>query len=150
MGGVPNIRITQFDLGNKSGDFPITVTLVAQEACQIRDTALEAARVVANRFMVKTAGAQGYHLKVKIYPYCVLRQNKQATGAGADRVSQGMRAAFGKAVGSAARVKVGQGIITVRTTPSQFHNAKEALRKAGMKLPTPCKIIIEKGESLVA
>jgi large subunit ribosomal protein L10e len=149
MGGVPASRITQFDLGNINGDFPIVITLIAQEACQIRHIALEAARIAANRQMVKKAGSLGFHLKIRIHPTIVLRENKQATGAGADRVSMGMRKSFGKSVGTAARVKTGQSLITIRTNRSHFNTAKSALRRAGMKLPTPCSIIIEEGESLV-
>ena len=150
MGGVPLSRITQFDMGNTKGDFPITVSLMAKENCQIRHLSLEAARIAANRQMAKRAGSLGYHLKILIYPHIVLRENKQATGAGADRVSQGMRKAFGKAVGTAARVRKNQYLITIRTSKVFFQNAKDALRKASMKLPTPCSIIIDKGEELVS
>ncbi len=150
MSGVPLSRIQQFDMGNAKAEFPIKISLVAKESCQIRHVALEAARIAANRFMVKRAGSLGYHLKMLIYPHIVLRENKQATGAGADRVSQGMRKAFGKAVGTAARIKRDQNLITIRTSKAFFLNAKEALRRAGMKLPTPCYISIDQGEELVA
>jgi large subunit ribosomal protein L10e len=93
--------------------------------------------------MHKRAGVQNYHLKVRIYPHHVLRENKQATGAGADRVSDGMRKAFGKAVGTAARVRSGQKVLTIRTHEQFVQDAKSALRKAGMKLPSPFSIIIE-------
>lgn len=150
MGGVPASRITQFDLGNRSGDFPIELSLVAKETCHIRHTALEAARITANRTISRKAGPIGYHLKIRIYPHHVLRENKQATGAGADRVSQGMRKAFGKLVGTAARVPAGQKVVTIRTNKQHFLTAKDALRKAGMKLPTPISIVIDKGEDLVS
>jgi large subunit ribosomal protein L10e len=80
----------------------------------------------------------------------VLRENKQATGAGADRVSDGMRKAFGKAVSTAARVESGQSLMSVRTTKANFQIAKEALKRASMKLPTPCRIVVEKGQELVS
>ena len=99
--------------------------------------------------MTRKAGALGYHLKIRVYPHHVLRENKQATGAGADRVSQGMRKSFGKAVGSAARIQPGQKIMTIRTSKSNFFFAKEALRRASMKLPTPASLVIDKGEDLV-
>ena len=109
IGGVPNNRIHQFHVGNRraaeTGQFSVVVELVANNDCQIRHTALEAARVISNSTIRKQAGAQGYALRVHTYPHHVLRENKQATGAGADRVSQGMRCAFGKNVGTAARVK---------------------------------------------
>jgi large subunit ribosomal protein L10e len=142
MGGVPNPRITQFDLGNSEGDFPVRISLVAEEACQIRHNALEAARISANRYISKRAGQQ-YHLKIKPYPHIVLRENKVAVGAGADRISDGMRGAFGTPVGTAARVKAGQEIMIIRTIKANVGHAKTALRKAMYKLPTPCRIVVE-------
>jgi large subunit ribosomal protein L10e len=150
MGGVPAPRITQFDLGNPKGDFPLKITLKGKEACQIRHNALEAARIAAVRHLNKKAGAVNYHMKIRVYPCNVLRENKQATGAGADRVSDGMRKAFGKAVGTAARIDPGQSLISVSTTKAHFITAKEALKRASMKLPTPCAIVIEKGVNLVS
>ena len=149
MGGVPGSRITQFDLGDKTGNFNVVVSLVAEERCQIIHNALEATRVSANRVMLKGCGASGYHLKVRVYPHEVLRENKQASGAGADRVSQGMRQSFGKAIGTAARVEVGQAIMTVRVTPERFSIVKEAFRKANTKLPIPTRLVIEQGEEEV-
>ena len=83
------------------------------------------------------AGPQGYSLRIRVYPHQILRENKQATGAGADRVSQGMRCAFGKNVGTAARVQKNQKIITIQTNEANFSAAKDALRKANCKLPSP-------------
>ncbi len=150
MGGVPAPRINQFDQGNPNGDFPVEFTLRVKEACQIRHTALEAARISANRLLTKKAGATNFYLKIRTYPHNVLRENKLATGAGADRVSSGMRAAFGKAVGTAARVTPGQPIITVRVPLSAVAAAKEALWSASLKLPTPCFVKVEKGGELLA
>jgi large subunit ribosomal protein L10e len=146
MGGVPASRITQFDLGNRNGDFAISLSLVAKEQCQVRHTALESARIAANRFMSKRAGNLGFHLKIRIHPHNVLRENKQATGAGADRVSQGMRSAFGKPVSTAARVQSGQKLISIRTTKPHYLAAKSALRRASMKLPTPCTVELDYGD----
>ncbi len=149
MGGVPATRITQFDLGNVTGEFPIVITVLAEEPCQIRHTALEACRRALNRYVEKKVGPANYHIKVRVYPHNVLRENKQATGAGADRVSMGMRAAFGKAVGTAARVSKGQPLLTIRTTKEGFPGMKEGLRRGRMKLPTPTRVVFEKGAELV-
>jgi large subunit ribosomal protein L10e len=150
MGGVPGSKITLFDMGNLSRDFPVSLSLTAEEACQIRHNALEAARISANRYLIRQVGRMNFHLKIRLYPHQVLRERKLATGAGADRVSSGMRGAFGKAVGTAARVKTGQRIISVGVEERNFDMAKEALRRASYKLPTPCKIMIDKGKELVA
>jgi len=143
MGGVPQIRISQFDIGDPRTKFPVKIHLVAAEACQIRHIALEAARISANRYIAKKAG-NAYHLKLRLYPHNVLRENKIATGAGADRISEGMRAAFGAPVGTAARVKPGTKVFTISTTEDHVDDAKEALRKGGVKLPTPWRIEIER------
>ena len=145
MGGVPASRITQFVLGNKTEDFPVEVSLSSLEKCMVRHNALESARITVNRAMEKKVGAANYRIHIRVYPHVVLRENKQATGAGADRVSQGMRAAYGKAVGTAAEIKPNQIIITVETTESFIEQAKAALRKAGMKIPSPCKVNVNVG-----
>jgi large subunit ribosomal protein L10e len=142
MGGIPNSRLTQFVMGNKTATFPVTVSLVVKEQCQIRHTSLEAARITVNRTMEKRIGQTNYRLRIRVFPHMILRENKQATGAGADRVSQGMRASFGKIVSIAARVKKNQTIIDLETDAKNIQQAKIALRKAGMKLPSPCHIVV--------
>jgi large subunit ribosomal protein L10e len=144
MGGIPASRITQFVLGNKSEEFPMEVSLYSLEKCNVRHNALESARITVNRAMEKKVGSANYRLSVRVYPHVVLRENKQATGAGADRVSQGMRASYGKIVSIAAQVKPNQKIITIETTEQFVEDAKNALRKAGMKIPSPCKVNIGK------
>ena len=140
MGGIPTSRITQFVLGNKTAKFPVLLSLTSNERCNIRHNALESARVTINRAMEKRVGTQNFRVMIRVYPHVVLRENKQATGAGADRVSQGMRAAYGKNVGTAAEVQADQIIMTVETTEQFIQASKEALRKAGMKLPSPCSV----------
>ncbi len=145
MGGVPASRLNQFEMGDLRGEFPITMSLRVENRVQIRHTALEAGRIAANRVLSKV-GAANYHLTVRVFPHVVLRENKLATGAGADRVSSGMRNGFGKNVGTAARLERGQAVFTVRCTPSTFNSAKTALWKASMKMPSPCFIEIEEGQ----
>jgi large subunit ribosomal protein L10e len=139
MGGVPGSRLVQFDMGNLTEDFPLEMSLVVEEGCQIRHTALEAARVVINR-RLQDLGRANFRLKIRVYPHHILRENKQATGAGADRVSEGMRLSFGKAVGSAARVYPGQKVISVYTLLPNLEKVKDALRHGAHKLPTPSRI----------
>jgi large subunit ribosomal protein L10e len=143
MGGVPGSKIVQFEMGNLSSEFPLEAHLVVTESCQIRHTALEAARIAINRRLMKEVGRMNFHFKIRVYPHHVLRENKQATGAGADRVSEGMRLSFGKPVGTAARVESKQKIFTIYTTPQYMEKAKDALRHGGHKLPSPSYILID-------
>ncbi|KAF5087496.1 MAG: 50S ribosomal protein L16 [Methanoculleus horonobensis] len=144
MGGVPGSKIVQFDMGNLTEEYPVELSIVAEEACQIRHTALEAARIGINRQLQKEVGRANFHLKIRTFPHHVLRENKQATGAGADRVSEGMRLAFGKAVGTAARVDKGQKVFSVWTSPQYVEKAKVSLKRGIYKLPTPARIIEER------
>ncbi len=151
MGGVPPSKITIFDMGELAAadKFQLELSLYAKKACQITHNALEASRVAVNRVLLEKTGKSGYYLKFRLYPHEVLRENKQATGAGADRVSDGMRLAFGKAVGLAAKVVKGQKIITARVNVQHFLAAKEALKRGAAKLPIPCGISIDKGRELL-
>lgn len=139
IGGVPHLRVGQFVTGNRKGQFDLELELVAEEKCQITDNALEAARITVTRSLSRKLGDKNFKAHILIYPHHVLRENKQASGAGADRVSQGMRCAFGKKVGNAARVNAGQPVIRVWVNEANFEVGKDALRKASMKLPTPCR-----------
>ena len=144
MGGVPGSKVVQYDMGNLQADFPVAVSITVDEKCQIRHTAMEAARININRKLVKDIGRMNFHLKLRTFPHHILRENKQATGAGADRVSQGMRSAFGKPVGSAARVEVNQKIFTCYTTVANADKVKEIMKHGIYKLPSPGRIVVEK------
>lgn len=148
--GIPGSRITFFERGDPNADFPIQLSLVSEEKGQIRHTALESARISANRHMMKEAGEKNYYLKLRVYPHQILRENPIALGAGADRISDGMRKSFGRPIGLAARVSRGQKIITIRTTKEFYKGAKEALRQARMKLPLPAKRSLDKGSDIIS
>ncbi|ONH80234.1 hypothetical protein BON23_0808 [Saccharomyces cerevisiae] len=64
--------------------------------------------------------------------------------AGADRLQQGMRGAWGKPHGLAARVDIGQIIFSVRTKDSNKDVVVEGLRRARYKFPGQQKIILSK------
>jgi large subunit ribosomal protein L10e len=139
MGGIPHCRITQFDTGNVHQRYKHEFTMVTEEAGHVQDKALEAARVTIVRVMDKAA-SNNFHLKVRRYPHAILREHKMATGAGADRISDGMRGAFGKPVGHAVRAQIGEPLITLACRSENVNDAKEALRKASCKLPMPMRI----------
>lgn len=146
---IPGSRIVQYDMGNLSAEFPLTVSLAVKKPTELSHNALEAARIASNRYMQRRSGRLGYHLKIRVYPHHIVRENPMATGAGADRVQDGMRKAFGKAVSSVAIVNADQKIVTIDTNKRYFKDAKEALRRAAMKFPVPCRIVVDKGAELI-
>lgn len=62
---------------------------VSDEKEQISSEALEAARVACNKYLLKNAGKEAYHIRVRVHPFHVLRMSKMLSCAGADRLSQG-------------------------------------------------------------
>ena len=101
---------------------------------QIRSNSLEAARVAANKKLTPL-GEEGYYLLVKTYPHLVLRENKMIATAGADRLQEGMRKAFGKPIGVAARVDIGTTILELYVKANDLALGKTAMHAAKAKLP---------------
>ena len=62
--------------------------------------------------------------------------------AGADRLQAGMRGAFGKSYGKAARVKIGSILYSVRIKEVDIKKALEAFRRAKNKFPGSQKLMI--------
>lgn len=143
--GVPYPKITKFVMGNKEkrDEFQLRGSLMAKQAVQIRHNALEAVRIGLNKALEKGLGKDMYYFRLHIYPHHVMRENPLATGAGADRFQTGMRQAFGKPIGLAAQVKVGQKLIEVRTVKGKEAEVKKALKQAANRLPTTCRILFE-------
>lgn len=139
----PASKITKFTMGDTKTSFPIQAQLISTEEAQIRHNALEAARVASNRILMNKLG-NAYIMKVVTYPHTILRENKMIFGAHADRLQDGMRRSFGKPIGIAARVRVGQPIIEIGVGENAVEVAKEALQRGQDKLPIPCRIVIEK------
>lgn len=133
--GVPGIKITRFDMGDPNAEFEVRLDLISNQDIQLRHNALEAARQTAVRWLEKHLGKKGFYLKIRVYPHHIMRENKMATGAGADRVQSGMRESFGRPIGKAARVRKDQKIISISVPEGKIDVAKEALRKANAKLP---------------
>lgn len=144
--GFPPPKIVKFTMGDTKGTFEVEAKLVALKRAQIRHNALEAARIATNRLLVDKL-VDDYLMQVRPYPHIILRENKMIFGAHADRLQQGMRRSFGKPIGTAARVKPGQTIITVKVKAAAIDTAKESLKRGSAKLPIPCKITVEKMES---
>ncbi|MHC1605122.1 MAG: 50S ribosomal protein L16 [Candidatus Methanofastidiosia archaeon] len=140
---VPQCKVVHFDMGAPSQEFPIAVHLVVKEDVQLRHNCLEAARIVTNRYLEKEIGTKLFYLKIRAYPHQILRMNAMATGNKADRYGNGMRLSFGKTVGMAARCKQGQKVISAYVNKDAVDKAKEALKKAGYKLPAKVSIQIE-------
>jgi len=144
--GVPVGKIHQFEVGNVKGkdSFPLAYKLVTTRDRQFRTNCLEAARQATTKHLASNLGEMGFFLKMLKYPHHVLRENPLATGAGADRFSQGMRRSWGKPIGQAARIYTGESVMMVRVPAGKDKLAKEALDRASKKLPGSCRVVLGK------
>mmetsp|Transcript_11307 Transcript_11307/g.17163 ORF Transcript_11307/g.17163 Transcript_11307/m.17163 type:complete len:236 (+) Transcript_11307:114-821(+) len=136
--GVPDPKIRIFDIGKKDApvdSFPLVIHFVSLEKVQIASEALEAARITANRYFMKTCGKDGFHMRIRKHPFHVTRINKMLSCAGADRLQTGMRHAWGKPMGTAARVDIGDVLMSVRIKDENKANALEAFRRTGFRFP---------------
>jgi len=133
--GAPQPRITRFTMGTYREDYEVEVRLKARERELIRDRALESLRVNVNRLLQKKVGGNNYYYIIMIYPHHVLRENKMMTGAGADRLQEGMRRAFGKPIGRAAAVEPGQTIAKVLTFVNYVPVVRQILKVGASKIP---------------
>ena len=132
--GKPQIKIAKFEGGQK-GDYDFSVQLLINEKMQLTHMAIESTRLTANKTLEKATGESGYFSKLRIYPHVLLRENEMIAAAGADRLQEGMRRAFGKAVSLAARVKRGQCIMELQVKKEHVEAAQNALKLACVKLP---------------
>ena len=141
--GKPQIKIAKFHGGQK-GNYDFSVQLMLNEKLQIRHMAIESTRLAANKTLEKTVGETGYWSRLRIYPHVLLRENKMIAAAGADRLQEGMRRAFGKAVSLGARVKAGQIIMEMHVKKEHVDAATKALKSACVKLPGTATINVIK------
>lgn len=145
--GVPDPKIRSFDVGRRKADvddFPLCVHMLSMERQQISSEALEAARIASNKYLLTHCGRDNFHLRIRVHPFHVLRINKMLSCAGADRLQTGMRGAFGKPVGTVARVSIGQPLMSIRTKDANLNHVLEALRRSKMKFPGQQRIIVSK------
>ena len=142
VGTNPPVRVRRFVQGELRPEYDTVYLLVAEDALQVRDNAIEAARTAIVRFLEKRIG-KSFWMRVRAYPHHILRENRQLTGAGADRLQKGMRRAFGRPVGRAAQVYPGKAMFEVATLRKYEPYVREAYRRASMKMPGHYKIVVE-------
>jgi large subunit ribosomal protein L10e len=139
--GIPQAKLRMFGMGNPNLNHEIVLHLATTQKVQIRDNALEAARVAANKYFEKTIGIENYFFQIRVYPHQCLREHVALTGAGADRLSEGMRLAFGRPCGRAVLAKKNQKIMSVYAIKKFEEQAKHGLELGARKMPGHCVIV---------
>lgn len=136
----PHSKIVKYNMGDPRKKFDITLDLISKADIQIRHNAIESARLTCNRHLERNLGKAGFYFEIRIFPHHILRENPLASGAGADRMSTGMKMSFGKPIGVAAQVRIGSPLFSVSVPKNQLNVAKDALKKASKKVPCGCTV----------
>jgi len=135
----PNNLIVKYEMGTPTKKFPVKLSLVIDEDCQIRHNAFEAGRKSANK-LLEDKLLKNFFLKYRIFPHHVLRENPLASGAGADRMSTGMKMSFGKPIGLAAQCKRGKVLAELGVDEKDVPIGLIALKRMQYKFPVRCII----------
>ncbi|AJF62900.1 MAG: 50S ribosomal protein L10e [archaeon GW2011_AR20] len=141
---IPTSKVVRFNMGDQARNFEYEIALISNKDHQIRHNALESSRQLINRRLYEKLGPKGYFLKLKIYPYQVLRENKMLGGAHADRLQTGMAHSFGKPVGLAARAQKGKEVFIAKVDKNGLDIAKEALTLAKPRMPGKYLVNVKK------
>ena len=140
--GAPNPKVARFTTGKATNpDYAYSIELISKGRVQIRSNALESARVATNKKLA-LLGEDNNYLIVRTYPHIILRENKMIATAGADRLQEGMRKAFGKPIGLAARVGIGTTILELSVKSEHLDKAKAAMKAGASKLPMKTKVVV--------
>lgn len=134
----PGKKVIKFDMGDLKGgkdQFPLRLQLISKDLVQVRANAIEAARITALKLLEASLGRGGFYFKINMVPHHVLRENALAAGAGADRLSTGMKHSFGKTIGTAARVEIGKVLMELYLPEDKEALGRAALNKSSKKLP---------------
>jgi len=137
---LPHTSLLVFKMGVDKPEYDLKLLLEAETNVQLRSNAIEAARQAANKYLERELPGN-YFMRVLTYPHNVLREKRMATGAGADRISQGMTLAFGKPTAVAARVYKGQAVFEIKIPSEKSKIGYEALRRSRSKLSGMYKVV---------
>ncbi len=131
--GAPRPKVRQYEMG-ADRYYEYRIDLVCKGPIHVRDNAIEAARQAANKYLEKMLLVENYFFKVLKYPHLVIREHSALGVAGADRISKGMKLAFGRPKGRMCRVNKGDSMFVVFCDEKSLKVAKIALTRAMLKL----------------
>ncbi len=134
----PGKKVIKHDMGDVKGginQFSLCLKLISKEVTSVRTNAIEAARITALKKIEGKLGRYGFYFRVKMHAHHAIRENPLAAGAGADRLSTGMKHSFGKIIAMAARIEAGKTLMEIYVPKEEEAIARLALKSASKKLP---------------
>ena len=142
----PGKTIVKYDMGNKSkmqSGFNATYYLVSKDDAQIRTNSIEAGRQAILKKLEAELGRDGFFFKIRCFSHHAIRENKLAAGAGADRLSTGMKHSFGKIIGTAVRAHIGKKLIEISLPKEKDEFVRRLMKIFSKKLPVRTTVEVE-------
>jgi len=134
----PGKKVIKHDMGDVkggTGQFPLCLQLISKEVTSVRTNSIEAARITALKKVEGKLGRFGFYFRIKMHAHHAIRENPLAAGAGADRLSTGMKHSFGKIIAMAARIEKDKVLMEISVPKEEEDIARLALKSASKKLP---------------
>ncbi|MFH0973859.1 MAG: 50S ribosomal protein L16 [Candidatus Micrarchaeota archaeon] len=138
--GAPNSKVRQYHMGVDKR-YEIEARFIALQPVQLRDVSLESARQAANKFLEQNL-ITNYYFQIVPYAHLVLREHSALGVAGADRISKGMKLAFGKPKGRMACLWSGNAVFIARIMKKDLPILRKAFKRARIKLSGSWKLTL--------
>jgi len=133
----PGKKVIKFDMGDIKGgheQFPLHLTLVTRDTAQMRTNSIEASRITGLKRLERKLGRSGFYFRIRAVPHQMVRENPLAAGAGADRLSTGMKHSFGKIIGTSCQVHEGKIIYDLFMKKEDELFGRDTLKRMSKKL----------------
>lgn len=144
----PGKKVIKFDMGDIKGghdQFVTHLTLVSKDSAQLRTNSIEASRITGLKRLEKKYGRAGFYMRVRAVPHQMVRENPLAAGAGADRLSTGMKHSFGKIIGTSCLVPEGKVIYDLFIPAGEENElfGRDVLKRMSKKLTVKTRVAVE-------
>lgn len=147
----PGKKVIKYDMGDIKGgheQFPLHLTLVTRDTAQLRTNSIEASRITGLKRLERKLGRSGFYFRIRAVPHQMVRENPLAAGAGADRLSTGMKHSFGKIIGTSCQVHEGKVIYDLFMKKEDELFGRDTLKRMSKKLTIKTMIKAEYREAV--
>jgi len=142
--GVPNSKLSKFSGGSiLVKNSPYFLRVISASAGIWTDGSMEQIRKTLLK-KIKTCGITGGYFVIRVAPHELIRHHKMATSGKVDRISQGMRLAYGVPIARYARISPGINVINFHVKEKKdMEIAKKVLVHLKHHLPFTIKVNID-------
>lgn len=144
--GLANPKVTHYTQGNvqayHQGLLPHQWHVIAKQSALLVEASLESFRITFSRLLSRKSIKSNWYLAIRPRTHVLLRKHKMPSGGAVDRVSMGMRLAYGSPFARAAKIREKQLLMSLNCNDNvDKAYVRECLRKALSKVAIAFKIV---------